>query len=471
MTRYVVIGAGAIGATVAAELHRAGREVVLVARGAQLAALAGGLRYLRPEAEHRIALPVAAASEVSLRTDDILVLATKTQDADAALADWATRPVPDPEGRTAAEVLPVVTLQNGLDTERAALRRFTTVYGAVIASPAGYLTPGEVESPGAPSAGLVWIGRHPGGVADARLTEIAADLTAARHPTQVVDDVARWKAGKLLMIIGNALDALYPPGRARDRAAAALRAEAVAVYRTAGVDAADLAAESTLDRSSLVTRPLPGRPPSRRSTWQSLRRGVPPETDFLNGEIVLLAALHGTTAPRNAAIRDRVRRAVAAGVPAGGLDEADLTATLPDTGVLVDPAALAAELAGPTPPVLLDVRWALGDPHGREQHRAAHLPGAVYVDLESELAGHTGDPLDGRHPLPDPADLQAAARRWGVRADRPVVVHDASGGLAAGRAWWLLRWGGHDDVRLLDGGLAGGRVRRAVGRGAGTGTG
>nr|WP_085914268.1 sulfurtransferase [Pseudonocardia autotrophica] len=121
---------------------------------------------------------------------------------------------------------------------------------------------------------------------------------------------------------------------------------------------------------------------------------------------------------------------------------------------MVGPAALAADLAGPRPPVLLDVRWALGDPDGRAHHRAAHLPGAVYVDLDTELSRHTGDPADGRHPLPEPAALQSAARRWGIRADRPVVVYDASGGLAAARAWWLLRWGGHDDVRLLDGGLS-----------------
>ncbi|MCE0762434.1 sulfurtransferase [Pseudonocardia kujensis] len=122
--------------------------------------------------------------------------------------------------------------------------------------------------------------------------------------------------------------------------------------------------------------------------------------------------------------------------------------------MLVDADGLAEELAGPRPPVLLDVRWALGDPRGREHHREGHLPGAVYVDLDTELAGHTGNPTDGRHPLPDLADLQAAARRWGVRADRPVVAYDASGGLAAARAWWLLRWAGHTDVRLLDGGLA-----------------
>jgi len=103
-------------------------------------------------------------------------------------------------------------------------------------------------------------------------------------------------------------------------------------------------------------------------------------------------------------------------------------------------------------PVLLDVRWALGDDRGREKYLAGHLPGAVYVDLETELADPP-TPTLGRHPLPSLQRLQAAARRWGVGADRPVVAYDDTGGLAAARAWWLLRWGGLTDVRLLDGGL------------------
>lgn len=102
--------------------------------------------------------------------------------------------------------------------------------------------------------------------------------------------------------------------------------------------------------------------------------------------------------------------------------------------------------------VLLDVRWALGDDQGREKYLAGHLPGAVFVDLETELA----DPpsaASGRHPLPSLQRLQSAARRWGVRDGDAVVAYDATGGLAAARAWWLLRWGGLPDVRLLDGGL------------------
>lgn len=102
---------------------------------------------------------------------------------------------------------------------------------------------------------------------------------------------------------------------------------------------------------------------------------------------------------------------------------------------------------------LLDVRWSLDGPPGIDGYRAGHIPGAVFVDLETELAAPP-TPRDGRHPLPDAARLQAAARRWGVREGRPVVAYDATGNLAAARAWWLLRWAGVEDVRLLDGGLA-----------------
>lgn len=114
----------------------------------------------------------------------------------------------------------------------------------------------------------------------------------------------------------------------------------------------------------------------------------------------------------------------------------------------------AAEvLAGRGRVVLLDVRWALGDPHGREHYLDGHLPGAVFVDLDSELA----DPpsaAEGRHPVPSLQRLQSAARRWGIRDGDRVVAYDDSGGQAAARAWWLLLWGGLTDVRLLDGGLA-----------------
>lgn len=101
---------------------------------------------------------------------------------------------------------------------------------------------------------------------------------------------------------------------------------------------------------------------------------------------------------------------------------------------------------------LLDVRYRMGDPTGHEQYLAGHLPAAAYVDLDAELAAPPG--AGGRHPLPDVAVFEAAMRRAGVRAGRPVVVYDDWAGLAAGRAWWLLRFHGHPDVRILDGGWA-----------------
>ncbi|MGY3339224.1 thiosulfate/3-mercaptopyruvate sulfurtransferase [Streptomyces filamentosus] len=119
---------------------------------------------------------------------------------------------------------------------------------------------------------------------------------------------------------------------------------------------------------------------------------------------------------------------------------------------IISASELASESAGARPPVLLDVRWTLGGPPGRPAYEAGHLPGAVYVDLDAELAGPPGE--GGRHPLPDPESFGAAMRRAGVRADRPVVVYDGGLGWGAARAWWLLRWTGHQDVRVLDGGLA-----------------
>jgi thiosulfate/3-mercaptopyruvate sulfurtransferase len=117
--------------------------------------------------------------------------------------------------------------------------------------------------------------------------------------------------------------------------------------------------------------------------------------------------------------------------------------------VLVTADELRAEPAD----VLLDVRWQLGRTDGHDQYLAGHLPGAVFVHLETELAA-PGSPVEGRHPLPSVQALQSAARRWGVTDGSKVVVHDATGGLAAAWAWWLLRWGGLGDVAIMDGGLA-----------------
>jgi thiosulfate/3-mercaptopyruvate sulfurtransferase len=122
------------------------------------------------------------------------------------------------------------------------------------------------------------------------------------------------------------------------------------------------------------------------------------------------------------------------------------------TSPLVSTADLAGQLSGPRPPVLLDVRWRLGGPPGRDEYAAGHLPGAVYLDLDGDLAAPPGP--GGRHPLPDPAGLQRVLRAAGVHTGRSVIAYDAGDGAIAARAWWLLRWAGHHAVAVLDGGYA-----------------
>lgn len=121
------------------------------------------------------------------------------------------------------------------------------------------------------------------------------------------------------------------------------------------------------------------------------------------------------------------------------------------TSPLIPAAELSALLGRVT---VLDVRYRMGGPPGREEFAAGHIPTAAYVDMDTELASAPGDPVDegGRHPLPDPDVFVAAMRAAGVSDDVPVVVYDDWQGRAAGRAWWLLRDFGHPDVRVLDGG-------------------
>ncbi len=119
---------------------------------------------------------------------------------------------------------------------------------------------------------------------------------------------------------------------------------------------------------------------------------------------------------------------------------------------LITPAALRIARDAGHDLVLIDVRWSLDGPPGREEYGRGHVPGAVYVDLDTELAGPAGP--GGRHPLPDPEIPIDALRRAGVSQTTTVVVYDDGPSLVAARAWWVFRHVGVDDVRVLDGGYA-----------------
>jgi thiosulfate/3-mercaptopyruvate sulfurtransferase len=125
---------------------------------------------------------------------------------------------------------------------------------------------------------------------------------------------------------------------------------------------------------------------------------------------------------------------------------------------LVDAAALMAQCRSAHPPVLLDCSFDLGDPGaGERAWRQAHLPGAHYLHLDRDLSGPKQDAqgrFRGRHPLPERAALAARLGHCGIGPATPVVCYDAQGGVYSARAWWLLAWLGHEDVAVLDGGVA-----------------
>ncbi len=331
--RYIVIGAGAIGGTIGGRLAVGGHEVVLVARGAHLDALrTRGLRLATPDGTSTLDIPaVAGPGELGLREDDVLLLATKTQDAEPLLAEWAWQPVRN--STAAAAALPVVCAQNGVASERIALRRFRQVYGMCVWLPATHLEPGVVEANGVPLAGLLHIGRYPSG-ADATAEQIGADLTASGFLAPVTADVMRWKYGKLLANLSNATEAVC--GHDAWLHATDLRrrvtAEGRAVLDAAGIAYASNKESAAIRADQVQIIPVNRAERSGGSSWQSLTRGTGSiEADYLNGEIVLMARERGIPVPVNEALQRLANQAARDRRPPGSAtpDEVLALAALP----------------------------------------------------------------------------------------------------------------------------------------------
>ena len=210
--RFVVIGAGAIGGVVGGRLTQAGHDVVLVARGAHADVMArGGLTLRSPDGDEVVEVQVArAVGEIEWRPDDVALLAVKSNDTVDLLEQLAAVAHPGTV---------VVCLQNGVANERAALRRFATVYGVCVMCPATHLQPGLVAAASAPVNGIFDIGRYPSG-RDATAEAIAAAFGTAPFVSEARPDIMRWKYAKLLMNLGNAVEAaLGPEGRFSEAAA------------------------------------------------------------------------------------------------------------------------------------------------------------------------------------------------------------------------------------------------------------
>jgi 2-dehydropantoate 2-reductase len=293
--RYIVIGAGAVGGTIGARLYQGGHDVVLIARGAHYEALRrDGLRLITPESTETLDIP-AADGPVPTRDDDVLILATKSQDTISALAPW-------PSG------LPVVCAQNGVDNERMVLRRFERVYGMCVWLPAQHLEPGVVAAHGYPNSGMLHVGRYPQGVDDLA-EQIVSDLGKHGLVARTSPDVMRWKYGKLIGNLANAVDALTGPVPGVAAVIDRVKAEAETVLDRAGIPYSTNEDEIEARGHQVDVRPIEGITRGGGSSWQSLARSSGSiEADYLNGEIVLLGRQHGVPTPVNEVLRREANR-------------------------------------------------------------------------------------------------------------------------------------------------------------------
>ena len=312
--RLVILGAGAIGGVVGGLLARANRDVLVLARGAQLAAIrAHGLRVERPD-DAFVVHPPVADHLVDWRDDDAVLLAVKTQDAAAALRELA-----------APAHVPIACLTNGVETERLALRHVAHVIGGCVMMPATYLTPGVVQAWAAPVSGLIDLGRYPDGTSD-HAHAIAGELGAAGFDCEVRTNIMKWKRGKLLANLANGIEALCGPVARRSELADAARDEGRACFAAANLSCTS-DAEDAARRGDFASRPIGGVTRGGGSTWQSLMRGASAlETDYLNGEIALLGRLHGVPTPVNIALQRIVAAEARAGRTAGSMPLPELIA-------------------------------------------------------------------------------------------------------------------------------------------------
>jgi 2-dehydropantoate 2-reductase len=330
--RYVILGAGAVGGTIAGLLRLQGFDVTVLARGEHARVMkSDGLTLATPRAVSQIELDVAASpAELRLRDDDVLLLTTKTQQTEALLDQVG--PLRAAGGRTAAEALPIVCAQNGVENERLALRRFQRVYGICVMLPAQHLEPGRVDAQGSPHPGMLDIGLYPHGV-DAVSEEVAFDLSAANFLSVARAEVMRWKYAKLLRNLGNSIEALT--GHDQDEAGEKLVRELVkrtdaegrAVLAAAGIDVTPDEEWKAYRREQVQLAAVEGRERGGGSSWQSASRGTGSiEADFLNGEIALLGRLHGIATPLNDLLQREANALVREGRPPGSVAPAELLA-------------------------------------------------------------------------------------------------------------------------------------------------
>jgi 2-dehydropantoate 2-reductase len=319
--RFVVFGAGAIGGVIGARLAEHGHDTALIARGQQYAAIRErGLRVESPAAVATINVPVVDhLARVKWTADDVVLLTVKTQDTVPALCDLAA---------VAPADVPIVCMQNGVASERLALRWFARVYGVCVMCPTTYLTPGVVQAWSSPTTGILDIGRYPAGV-DAAADAIAAALRTSTFNSEARHDIMRWKYGKLVMNLGNAVEAICGPPARHGTIGALARREGVACLDAVGIDYVAEEEDTTRRGAFLQLGPIAGQARQGGSSWQSLQRRTHSiEADYLNGEIVLLGRLHGVPTPVNGLLQRVANEMARDGTPPGAMSPEDFMRVL-----------------------------------------------------------------------------------------------------------------------------------------------
>ncbi len=321
MTKVVIIGAGAIGGVVGVRLAEAGVDVTLVARGAHADAIErDGLLLAEPTRTVRVPVPVVrtvAAAGIDAFT--VVALAVKSQD---------TAPVLEALQQCAPHQTPIACFQNGVINERVVGAVFPRTYGVVVMMPAAHLAPGRVEAYASPIPGLFDLGPAVG-LVDAVARDLAATLCLGGFDARAVPDVMRWKYTKLLMNLGNAVQAMCVLDDAALDLVDRARDEGLACFRAAGIDFASSAEERERRGERLQVGTIDGADRAGGSSWQSMARGLGSiESGALNGEIVRIGDTVGVATPVNALLGRRALEAAAKRLPPESIPAADLLAEL-----------------------------------------------------------------------------------------------------------------------------------------------
>jgi 2-dehydropantoate 2-reductase len=323
--RFVIYGAGAIGGTIGARLFQHGYPVLLIARGAHLEAIRRrGLVFKSPA--ETVTLPmecVGHPSEARLEAGDLVLMAMKAQHTEDAL-----RALRDAAGQG----VPVVCAQNGVANEAMALRLFRRVYGMCVYIPATHLEPGVVQTEARTTTGILDVGLYPSG-SDETAGRLADALSRAGFSCRAVADVMRWKYEKLLGNLRNALGVLCGEADKAQAVAAMATREALDCYAAAGIEWASKEEVTERHARLLELGTVDGRPRPGSSSWQSIARGTGSiETDYLNGEIVLIGRQHGVPTPANEVLQTLAARIAREGARPGRYSARDLEAAIREAG-------------------------------------------------------------------------------------------------------------------------------------------